>query len=119
MLAFKFTYHDIKEGRQFKSFIIVNPPSFTQVDKCVLPIDEPDPTLNELRFRTGITEIYGVIDMSSWDNYWQNIHIHRQEIVDLHANLANDPAVQKSIADYEKDQKQFRIWQAAKKWDVN
>ena len=119
MLAVKFTYHDIKEGREFKSFIIIDPPNTSQVDKYVLPINESDPTLNELRFKTGIKDIYAIIDMRSWNNYWNNITLRRQAFADLNAELANDPAVLKSIADYEKDQKQFRIWQAAQKWDVN
>ena len=119
MLAVKFTYSDIKEGREFKSFIIIDPPNTSQVDKYVLPINEPDPTLNELRFKTGITDIYAIIDMRSWNNYWNNITLRRQAFADLNAELANDPAVLKSIADYEKDQKQFRIWQAAQKWSLN
>ena len=118
MLAFKFTYHDIKEGREFKAFIVRDTTYLSQVDKYVLPINEPDPTINELRFKTGITDIYAIIDMRSWNNYWNNITSRRQAFADLNAKLANDPAVLKSIADYRKEQKQFRIWKAARKWEV-
>ena len=118
MLAIKFKYCDIKEGRQFKSFIILDPELFSQVDKYVLPLNEPDPTLNDLRFKTGITEIYAILDFGSWNNYWKAFHEHRQDFIDLNRELSEDPKVLKSIAEYEKDQRQFRIWQAAKKWEV-
>lgn len=121
MLAIKFTYNDIKEGREFKSFNIIDPSSATpvsQVDKLVRGINDEDPDLNELRFKTGIKEIYAIIDMGSWNHYWDVIKNHTQDLINLNAQLATDPTVLKSISDYEKDQKQFRIWQAADKWEV-
>ena len=119
MLAIKFTYCDIKEGQQFKSFIILDPETYSQVDKYVLPLNEPDPTLNELRFKTGITDIYAILNFKSWNDWWDAFHLHRQNFIELNRELAADPEVQKDIADYEKDQKQFRIWQAAQKWSLN
>lgn len=119
MLAIKYSYCDIKEGQSFKAFSILNTETFQFVDKYVLPLNEEDLTLNELRFKTGISEIYTILDFGSWNNYWEKVTQHRQNFIELDRELAEDPEVLKSIADYEKDQKQFRIWQAAQKWDVN
>ena len=119
MLAIKYSYSDIKEGREFKAFSILNTDTLSLVDKYVLPLNEEDPTLNELRFKTGISEIYAILDFGSWNNYWDKFANHRQNFIELDRELAQNPEVLKSIAEYEKDQKQFRIWQAAKKWDVN
>lgn len=119
MLAFKFKYRDILEGREFKAFRVLDPATLTPCGAVKCPNDEPDPTLNELRFKTGTRDIYAVLEFRSFDNFLKYFNAHRQELIKLDELLKNDPDVQKEIVNYEKDQKQFRIWQAAKKWDVN
>lgn len=115
MLAVKIKGFDIKEGKEFKYFFIVDPSSSRQLASEHVDINEDDPDINELRFKTGIKDIYAILDFGSWNNYWDNRH----QLIELDKELANDPAVLKSIAEYEKDQKQFRIWQAAQKWSLN
>lgn len=114
MLAVKIKGFDIKEGKEFKYFFIVDSSSgdFRQLARECVDTNEDDPTIDELRFKSGIKDIYAIIDMKSWNNYWDNRH----QLIELDKELSNDPAVLKSIADYEKDQKQFRIWQAAQQW---
>jgi len=119
MLAFKFTYGDILEGMQFKAFRVLDPATMTPCGAFKCKNTEPDPTLDELRRHTGTKDIYAVLEFRSLDNFIEYFNEHRQELIEMDARLAKDPDVQKSIADYEKDQKQFRIWQAAQKWDVN
>ena len=116
MLAVKIKGFDIAEGQEFKFFFIVDPDSgdFRQLARERVNMNEPDPDVNELRFKTGITEIYGIVDMGSWNNYWDNRH----QLIELNAKLANDPAVLKSIAEYRKDMKAFAMWKAANKWKV-
>lgn len=118
MIAIKFKYSDILEGREFKSFRIFEPSTLTPLGSVNYEINAPDPTLNELRFKTGITDIYAIIDMRSFENFLNYFRKNRQELMELNTKLSKDPTVLKSIAEYEKDQKQFRIWQAAKKWEV-
>lgn len=116
MIAVKIKGFDIAEGQEFKFFFIVDPDSgdFRQLARERVNMNEPDPDINELRFKTGMKDIYGIVDMGSWNNYWN----HRHQLIELNKELSDAPAVLKSIADYEKDQKQFRIWQAARKWEV-
>lgn len=116
MLAVKVKGFDLKEGQEFKFFFIVDPDSgnFRQLASVRVNTNDKDPTLNELRFKTSIKEIYDIVDMGSWNNYWN----HRHQLIELNKELSDAPAVLKSIADYEKDQKAFRIWQSARKWEV-
>lgn len=118
MIAVKIKGFDIKEGKEFKYFFIVDPSGARQLASEHVDINEEDPTLNELRFKTGIKDIYAILDFGSWNNYWDKFANHRQNFIELDRELAQNPEVLKSIADYEKDQKQFRIWQSARKWEV-
>lgn len=115
MLAVKIKGFDIAEGREFKFFFIVDPDSgdFRQLARERLNTTDEDPDINELRFRTGIKDIYGIVDMGSWNNYWG----HRHQLIELNKELSNDPDVLKSIADYKKEQKATCIKLAANKWN--
>ena len=116
MIAVKIKGYDIAEGQEFKFFFIVDPDSgdFRQLASERVNITDVDPDINELRFKTGMKDIYGIVDMKSWNNYWD----HRHQLIELNKELSNAPAVLKSLADYEKEQKAFRIWQAAKAYEV-
>lgn len=116
MIAVKIKGFDIKEGEEFKFFFIVDPASgdFRQLARERVNMNDKDPDINELRFKTGIKDIYDIVDMGSWNNYWD----HRHQLIELNKELSNAPAVLKSIVDYEKESRIREIKLAANKWEV-
>ena len=116
MIAVKIKGFDLKEGQEFKFFFVVDPNSgdFRQLASERVNVNDKDPDINELRFKSGFKDIYCIVDMKSWGNYWD----HRHQLIELNAKLADDPSVLRSLANYEKEQKAFRIWQAAKEYEV-
>lgn len=118
MLAFKFLHADIRDGIKYKAYEFLDPANTDRYGFVRCEMNVPDLTLNELRRKTGVEDIYAILEFSSWVNYLKYYNAHRQELIELDEQLKNDPATQKDIAEHRKDMKAFNMWKAARKWEV-
>lgn len=119
MIAFKMKIADAYRGITVQMYLIVE---FTNVQVIQrAKVEEPvgvHYTINDIRRLSGIDEIYCIYDAKNWDTYYGLISEHKNELHATEEMLKNDPVIQKDIADHKKDQRQFRIWQSANKWEL-
>lgn len=120
MLAFSYNYADAFEGCVYKRYSIVDfmsPYNVKQVKSFDVNKNERL-TIDEVRFKSGISEIYELIDVKNWDRYYQCITNQKEEFRQLEKKLSNDDKVLRDIANFDKDLREFRIWKAAKQYQV-
>ena len=119
MIAFRMKIADAYRGITVQIYLVVE---FTNVQVIQrAKVEEPigaHYSINDIRRLSGIDEIYCIYDTKNWDTYYGLISQHVNELQATDETLKNDPVIQQSIAEHRKDMKEFRIWQAANKWQV-
>ena len=120
MLAFCYNYADAFDGCVYKRYTVVdfsNPYNVRQVKSFNVQKDE-NLYIDEVRFKSGISEIYELIDVKNWDRYYDCITNYKDKFRKMQLELSNDDKVLRSIANFDKDLRAFRVWKAAQEWTV-
>ena len=118
MIAFKMKIADAYRGITVQIYLVVE---LTNEVIQRAKVEEPvgvHYNINDIRRLSGIDEIYCIYDTKNWDTYYGLISQHTKELQATDKMLAEDPVIQKDIADFRKDMKEFAIWKAANKWKV-
>ena len=121
MLAFSYKYSDAFNGCVFKRYSIVDfssPYHVKQVRAFDVHKDE-NLTIDEVRFKSGISEIYELIDVKSWERYYDCITNQKEDLRKFDDKLSRDDQVLKDIANFDNDLRAFRIWKAAQQWKAS
>lgn len=117
MIAFCYNYADAFDGCVYKQFTIVDfSGSYVRQVKSFNVHKDDRLTLDEVRFKSGISEIYELIDVKNWDGYYDAITNYKDQFRKLQEELANDDKVLRDIANFDKDLRAFRVWKAAQEW---
>ena len=128
MLAFKMKIADAYKGITVQVYIIVELVNVYISEKISevrviqrTKVEEPSDrqyNINDIRRLSGIDDIYCIYDAKNWDTYYGLITEHKNELLATDKMLKDDPVIQQSIAEHRRDMKEYRIWQAANKWQV-
>ena len=120
MLAFCYNYADAFDGCVYKQYTVVdfsNPYNVRQVKSFKVQKDE-NLSIDEVRFKSGISEIYELIDVKNWNKFYDCITNYKDQFRKMQLELSKDDKVLRSIANFDKDLRAFRVWKAAQEWTV-
>lgn len=119
MLAFCYNYSDAFDGCVYKQFTIVDfSGSYVRQVKSFNVHKDDKLTLDEVRFKSGISEIYELLDVKNWDGYYDAITNYKDQFRKMDLDLSTDDKVLRDIANFDKDLRAYRVWKAANKWEV-
>ena len=119
MLAFCYNYADAFDGCVYKQYTVVDfTGSYVRQVKSFNVHKDEKLTIDEVRFKSGISEIYELIDVKNWDGYYDALTNYADQFRKMDLDLSTDDKVLRDIANFDKDLRAFRVWKAAQEWTV-